>query len=49
MDGSVVTVTVCMLQIASCDLSTEGVTNLGLAIWLLGDLLGVLCSCLTFL
>ncbi len=49
MDSSVVTVTVCKLQIAICDLSIEGVTNLGQAIWLLGDLLGVLCSCLTFL
>ena len=34
MDSSVVTVTTCMLQIASCDLNTKGVTNLGLAIWL---------------
>jgi len=31
-------------QYACFDLNTEGVTNLGLAIWLLGDLLGVLYS-----
>ncbi len=48
MDSSVVTVTTCMLQIASCDLNTKGVTNLGLAIWLLGDLLGMLYSWWTF-
>ncbi len=48
MDSSVVPVTARMLQVASCDLSTEGVANLGLAIWLLGDLLGVLYSWLTF-
>lgn len=48
MDSFVVTVTICMLQIASFGLNTEGVTKLGLAIWLLGDLLGMLYSWWTF-
>jgi len=44
MDNSIVTVTICILQVASFNLHREGVTNLGPAIWLLGDLLGVLYS-----
>ncbi len=44
MNSFFVTVTARMLQVASCDLNPEGVTNLGLAIWLLGDLFGVLYS-----
>ena len=44
MGSSIITVTARMLQTASHDLNTEDVTDLGLAIWLLGDLLGVLCS-----
>ncbi len=48
MGSSIITVTARMLQTASHDLNTEDVTDLGLAIWLLGDLLGVLYSWWTF-
>ena len=47
-DNFIVTVTICILHIASFNSSTEGATNLGLAIWLLGDVPGVLYSRWTF-